>query len=103
MQCLGTRHEADNDRQYQNLAPNKTSFSVMSIVPSDIVANLLICTLKGIHHLVMAQFMPQLRGNLQDTLVREIFDKILDQKAFERIGNDESFDGIIACTGGVYH
>jgi hypothetical protein len=58
-------------------------------MPGDIVANLLICALECIQHLVVLQLLPQLRRNMQDSLFGKIFYEIFDEEALKRIGDDE--------------
>lgn len=65
-------------------------------MPSDVIIDLLICALESIQYEVLVQLLPQLRRDLQDSLLWKILYKIFDEEALKRIGDDEPFNSIVA-------
>src|SRR5437868_15510669 len=70
---------------------------------SNIIANLLICTLEYIYHFIVVQFLPYLWSNTQDPFFRKILYEILDEETLNGHINKESFNFFIARFGWMRH
>src|SRR2546421_5192398 len=72
-------------------------------MPSEVIANLLICALKCIYHFIVVQFLPYLWSNTQDPFFRKILYEIFDEEALNGHINKESFNFFIARFGWMRH
>ena len=66
-----------------------------------IVRDLLVCAFQYVHHFVVAQVVPELRGDLDDILILVVFKVIFNQEALQGIGDDQSSKLVIADRSGV--
>ncbi len=66
-----------------------------------IVRDLFVCAFEYVHHFIVAQVVPELRGDLYDILILVVFKVIFDQKALQGVGDDQSSKLVIAGRGRV--
>src|SRR6266700_3976189 len=72
-------------------------------MPNNVIANLLICALEYIYHLIVVQFSPQLWSNTQDPFFRQILYEILDEETLNGHIDKEAFNFFIARFGWTRH
>ena len=60
------------------------------VVATVIIHDLLICAFQYVHHFIVAQVVPELRGDLYDVLILVVFEVIFDQEALQGVGDDQS-------------
>src|SRR5437764_15308354 len=72
-------------------------------MPSNIIANLLICALECIYHFIVVQFSPYLWSNTQNPFFRKILYEILDEETLNGHINKEPFNFFIARFGWARH
>ena len=86
------RNDFLNDSFYSDMEVLLFPFGVTIVV----VGDLLVGAFQYIHHFIVAQVVPELRGYLDNILILVVFKIIFDQEALQGIGDDQSSKLVVA-------